>query len=58
MDKNQDNLQEQDAPLKNTDHAFVRVNKDGTPSIPKTAENDKGEKKQQEKSDKSKKQRS
>jgi hypothetical protein len=34
MDKNNQNLQEQDAPLKNTDQAFVQVNDDGTSSFP------------------------
>ena len=36
MDKNEKQLQEQDAPLKNTDNAFVQVSKDGTPSMPQT----------------------
>jgi hypothetical protein len=58
MDKKKDRLQEQDAPLKNTDHAFVRVNKDGTPFIPKSAEKNKAEKKEREKPDKSNRQRS
>jgi hypothetical protein len=48
MDKNKDRFQEQDAPLKNTDHAFVRVNKDGTPSISKTVEKGKDKKKEPE----------
>jgi hypothetical protein len=47
MDKNKDKFKEQDAPLKNTDRAFVKVNKDGSPGIPQTSENDK-ERMQQE----------
>lgn len=39
MDKNKDQLKEQDAPLKNTDGAFVKVNKDGSPGKPQSAEN-------------------
>ena len=31
--KPEENLKEQGAPLKNTDKAFVKVNKDGFPSI-------------------------
>jgi hypothetical protein len=41
MDKNKDRLKEQDAPLKNTDRVFVKVNKDGSPGIPQSAENNK-----------------
>ena len=33
MDKKETHLQEQEAPLKNTDNAFVKVNKDGSPSL-------------------------
>lgn len=33
MDKDQ-KFDKQDAPLKNTDDAFVQVSKDGSPSIP------------------------
>jgi hypothetical protein len=40
MDKEQEQLQEQDAPLKNTDHAYVKVSEDGSPEMP-----DKGEEK-------------
>lgn len=29
-------LEEQQAPLKNTDKAFVQVSKDGSPSMPET----------------------
>jgi hypothetical protein len=39
MEKNENKLQEQDAPLKNTDGAFVKVNKDGSPGMPQPAEN-------------------
>lgn len=38
MDKKHIQLEEQEAPLKNTDKAFVKVNKDGSPSIPGTDE--------------------
>ncbi|SHF96006.1 hypothetical protein [Flavisolibacter ginsengisoli] len=31
MNKDQQRFEEQDAPLKNTDKAFVKVNKDGSP---------------------------
>jgi hypothetical protein len=38
MDKNQEHknteLQEQEAPLKNTDNAFVKVGEDGKPHMP------------------------
>jgi hypothetical protein len=38
MDKKQDQksteLQEQDAPLKNTDNAYVKVGEDGKPHMP------------------------
>lgn len=40
MDKNEHILQEQDAPLKNTDDAFVQVSKDGSPAIPQTNSGD------------------
>jgi hypothetical protein len=33
MNKTETNLREQEAPLKNTDKAFVKVNKDGSPGI-------------------------
>ena len=38
MDK-KDALHEQDAPLKNTDHAFVQVGEDGLPVVPETEKN-------------------
>ena len=38
MDKKQTQFEEQEAPLKNTDNAFVQVNKDGSPVIPEPAE--------------------
>jgi hypothetical protein len=31
MNKDQQRFNEQDAPLKNTDHAFVKVKEDGSP---------------------------
>ena len=34
MERDENKLQEQEAPLKNTDNAFVQVNKDGTPLMP------------------------
>lgn len=34
MEKNEKQLQEQDAPRKNGDNAFVQVGKDGEPVIP------------------------
>lgn len=40
MDKDQEQFQEQDAPLKNTDHAYVKVSEDGSPMMP-----DKGQEK-------------
>lgn len=42
------NLDEQEAPLKNTDHAFVQVNKDGSPGMPDA--NDRKEMEEKEKS--------
>jgi hypothetical protein len=47
MDTNKDKLKEQDAPLKNTDGAFVKVNKDGSPGMPQSAEHTK-ERRQEE----------
>lgn len=43
MDKKEEQLIEQDAPLKNTDHAFVQVGKDGEPVIPQKHKNAKQE---------------
>ena len=37
MENNKQNLQEQDAPLKNSDKAFVQVGKNGEPVIPEKA---------------------
>lgn len=34
MNKKEEKFQPQEAPRKNTDKAFVRVSKDGSPSIP------------------------
>ena len=44
MDENKNRLQEQQAPEKNTDKAFVRVNHDGSPAIPETAKQEEKEK--------------
>ena len=38
MDKDQERYQEQDAPIKNTDHAYVRVSEDGSPVMPDETE--------------------
>lgn len=45
---NKDKLQEQDAPLKNNDEAFVQVGENGEPVIPKAAEADKNSAEEQE----------
>jgi len=37
MDNKERQMEEQDHPLKNTDHAFVKVGKHGEPVIPETA---------------------
>ncbi len=37
MNTDNKNFPEQDAPLKNTDNAFVQVGKDGQPIMPQTA---------------------
>lgn len=34
LDKNEKSLTEQEAPEKNTDHAFVQVGHDGKPVVP------------------------
>jgi hypothetical protein len=39
MEKNNDRFQEQEAPRKNTDNAFVKVGEDGKPEMP-AAENE------------------
>ena len=44
MDTNDKKLQEQKAPEKNTDHAFVQVGSDGHPVIPQTGTEAKQEK--------------
>ena len=49
MENNDKNLQEQQAPLKNTDNAFVQVGKDGEPVIPQSAEDKKSDDKKEEK---------
>lgn len=42
MDKKTEELQPQEAPLKNTDNAFVQVSEDGSPAMPRqTNENEK-----------------
>ena len=38
MDKDQEKFEEQDAPLKNTDHAYVQVSEDGSPVMPESDE--------------------
>jgi hypothetical protein len=38
MDKKDNELREQEAPGKNTDHAFVRVGEDGHPVMPNAEE--------------------
>ncbi|HEV7331625.1 MAG TPA: hypothetical protein VGN63_11345 [Flavisolibacter sp.] len=38
MENDKKILEEQQAPLKNHDHAFVQVGKDGQPVIPQTSE--------------------
>ena len=37
MAKSEKQFVEQDAPLKNTDNAFIRVSKDGSPAIPEVS---------------------
>jgi hypothetical protein len=37
MDKSGKQFVAQEAPLKNTDNAFIRVSKDGSPAIPATS---------------------
>jgi hypothetical protein len=52
MEKNENKLKEQDAPLKNTDGAFVKVNTDGSPSMSQTAnKNDNDNERMQEEAD-------
>ena len=43
MNTNDRKFDEQDHPLKNTDHAFVQVGKQGEPVIPKVADEKKTE---------------
>jgi len=43
MDTNEKKFQEQVAPEKNTDHAFVQVGSDGQPVIPQTTNDEKKE---------------
>ena len=37
--QSENELREQEAPLKNTDRAFVQVNKDGHPEMPRSGVN-------------------
>ena len=48
MDSNEKKLQEQQAPGKNTDHAFVQVGSDGHPVIPHTDTNEQQDKRGEE----------
>lgn len=48
MENNKNKLKEQDAPLKNTDGAFVKVSTDGSPAISQTADNSNNEQMQEE----------
>ena len=48
MERDENKLQEQEAPLKNTDNAFVQVNKDGSPLMPSSNEEKKEETKREE----------
>jgi len=50
MDKEQTRLEEQLAPLKNTDNAFVKVNEDGSPLMPEVSQEGKQEEKDKERS--------
>ncbi len=47
MDRNEDKFREQEAPLKNTDQAFVQVGEDGHPQMPKQEEEGQGSEEQQ-----------
>ena len=38
MERNDERFPQQEAPLKNTDQAFVRVGDDGQPQMPKESE--------------------
>lgn len=46
MENDKKILEEQQAPLKNSDHAFVQVGKDGHPVFPKTGQEKKEETKE------------
>ncbi|HVK97088.1 MAG TPA: hypothetical protein VM368_04680 [Flavisolibacter sp.] len=48
MDKNNTKFEEQKAPAKNTDNAFVQVSTDGSPSIPQHNEDEKPQDQQQD----------
>jgi hypothetical protein len=45
MENKEEKFPEQEAPQKNTDHAFVQVGTDGRPVIPHTADEKKEDKK-------------
>jgi hypothetical protein len=47
MNTNDKNFQEQDHPLKNTDHAFVQVGKSGEPVIPKETADQRNDEKEE-----------
>ena len=49
MDKDKKIFKEQDAPLKNTDRACVKVKRDGSPEMPQSAEHN--EKQRREEAD-------
>ncbi len=48
MENDKKILEEQEAPLKNSDHAFVQVGKDGHPVFPQTSEDKKDEARSQD----------
>jgi hypothetical protein len=49
MDKKHTELEEQEAPLKNTDNAYVQVGEDGNPVIPENEPSEKTETSEKEK---------
>lgn len=50
MDDKKSQLNEQEAPLKNTDHAYVQVGRDGSPVIPNVDEEKKDDADEQDNS--------
>jgi hypothetical protein len=46
MERNDDKFREQEAPLKNTDQAFVQVGADGHPQMPREEEKNEEEPKE------------